>query len=297
MNRKDFIKLSGTVGALSFLPVSCLSMTSTPKFKLGYQLFSIRDEMEKDPIETLKALKQMGYEDFEHFGFDAKSGNYYGIEASEFKQILDDLGLSFSSGHYNFSQFLMKSDTEIKEFTEKCIQGALSLDSSFITWPWLAPDQRTIDGFKRTASKLNLIGEQISKAGLGLAYHNHGFDFDDLKGTTGYEIVIEETDPSLVKLQLDMYWVMHSSGSTPAELIAKYPQRYVMWHIKDMHKISRDYTELGNGSINYQEILPDPSTSGLQFYYIEQGGNYSESSMKSAAFSANYFKQNLQRYL
>ncbi|NER15081.1 TIM barrel protein [Leptobacterium flavescens] len=297
MTRRDFIKISGTVGAQSCLPLSFLSFTSSPKFKLGYQLFSIRDEMAKDPVATLKALKKMGYEDFEHYGFDAEKGTYYGFKASEFKRILDDLGLSISSGHYAFSDYLFQSDDKIKHYTEKCIEGALTLGSKYITWPWLDPDQRTVDGFKRTASKLNLIGEQISEAGLTLAYHNHGFDFDDLNGTTGYDIVMKETDASLVKLQLDMYWVMHSSNSTPAEIIAKQPGRFVMWHIKDMHKESRDYTELGNGSINYHKIMPDPTVSGLQFYYIEQGGNYTENSLKSAAFSANYFKRNLQKYL
>jgi hypothetical protein len=70
-----------------------------------------------------------------------------------------------------------------------------------------------------------------------------------------------------------------------------------MWHIKDMDKVSRDYTELGNGSINYLEVLPDPIKSGLQYFYIEQGGNFATSSMKSAEDSANYFKANLQKFL
>lgn len=297
MERRNFIKLSGGIGILALLPTSCVIGTKPPKFKLGYQLFSIRDEMAKDPIGTLKALKVMGYVDFEHFGFDSEKGTYYGYQASEFKSILNDLELSISSGHYPFTDFLGKSDDEIKRYVDQCISGALTINSKYITWPWTAPEFRTIDGFKETASKLNLISQQINDAGLGLAYHNHGFDFDDLGGTNGYEIVVTETDPELVKLQIDMYWVMHSANTTPAELIAKQPGRYVMWHIKDMHEESRDYTELGNGSIDYHQVLPDPNTSGLEFYYIEQGGNYTVNSMKSAEFSANYFKKNLQQYL
>ena len=264
---------------------------------MGYQLFSIRDEMAKDPLATLKALKQMGYEDFEHYGFDSENGTYYGYKAADFKRILDDLGLSMSSGHYGFSEFLTKPEAEINRFVDKCIEGAQVIGSRYITWPWIDPEQRTVDGFKLTASKLNLVGAQITNAGIGFAYHNHGYDFQDYNGVTGYDIIINETDPSFVKLQLDMYWVMHSSNLTPEELINKNPGRYVMWHIKDMHKVSRDYTELGNGTIDYDKIMPDPTISGLKFYYIEQGGNYSESSMKSAAFSANYFKENLQKYL
>lgn len=297
MQRRNFLKMSGALSALACMPIACSSVKSSPEFKLGYQLYSIRDEMAKDPLATLKALKRMGYEDFEHFGFDENKMTYYGFSFSDFKSMLTDLDVSVSSGHYKFTDFLLKTDEEIVDFTRKCIEGAQAMGSQYITWPWTSPDQRTVDGFKRTAAKLNLIGEHIADAGLGLAYHNHGFDFHDLGGTSGFEIVTSETDPSLVKLQIDMYWVMHSAGTTPTELISKDPGRYVMWHIKDMHKISRDYTELGNGSIDYVEILPDPKLSGLEYFYIEQGGNYTVNSLKSAEFSANYFKKNLQNYL
>jgi sugar phosphate isomerase/epimerase len=138
---------------------------------------------------------------------------------------------------------------------------------------------------------------QVTASGLGFAYHNHGFEFDDHDGENGYDVIINETDPSLVKLQIDMYWVMHSSKYTPMELIKKQPGRYVMWHIKDMDKVSRDYTELGNGSIDYVDLLPDPVESGLEFYYLEQGGNFAHNPMKSIADSADYFKKHLQRYL
>ena len=96
---------------------------------------------------------------------------------------------------------------------------------------------------------------------------------------------------------MDMYWVAHSSAKSPRELVAEQPGRYVMWHIKDMDKKTRDYTELGNGSINYAEIMPDPEKSGLEFFYLEQGGNYTHSPLQSAATSANYFINNLQHML
>ena len=96
---------------------------------------------------------------------------------------------------------------------------------------------------------------------------------------------------------MDMYWVMHSSKRSPKDLVKDQPGRYVMWHIKDMDKITRDYTELGNGSINYAEVLPDPAESGLEFYYLEQGGNFAHSPMRSAADSAAYFVKHLQKRL
>ena len=167
----------------------------------------------------------------------------------------------------------------------------------YIVWPWIAPEQRTLDNFKIMAKKLNVIGEQVIASGIGFAYHNHGFEFIDQDGENGFEIILRDTDPSLVKLQMDMYWVMNSSTHTPKELISKQPGRYVMWHLKDMDKVTRDYTELGNGSIDYVKLLPDPVESGLKYYYLEQGGNYAHSPMQSVADSAEYFKKHLQRFL
>jgi sugar phosphate isomerase/epimerase len=297
MHRRTFIQTASVLGAAAMLPISCFSGSKTTRYKMGYQLYSVRDQMAKDPIATLKALKAMGYQDFEAYGFDTQKDTFYGYKAAEFKQILDDLALTMTSGHYGFAPFLEKSNDALKEFVDHCIQGAKAVNSAYITWPWIAPEQRTIDNFKLMSGKLNLIGQQVKEAGLGFAYHNHGFEFEDHDGQNGFDILLAETDASLVKLQMDMYWVMHSSQKTPAQLIKEQPGRYVMWHIKDMDKVTRDYTELGNGSIDYNLLLPDPVASGLEHFYIEQGGNFSQSSMQSAAQSATYFKKQLQAYL
>lgn len=297
MNRRSFLESTSILGATTLLPLPSFSMFEKSKYKMGFQLYSVNEDMTKDAIVTLKALKAMGYEDFETFGFDSEKGIYYGYKASEFKKILEDLQITASSGHYGFSSYLDKSNDDLNRFVDQCIKGALALDMKYITWPWIAPEQRTINNFKLMSSKLNMIGAQVSKAGLGFAYHNHDFEFIDHDGENGYDIILNETDASLVKLQMDMFWVMHSSKLSPKELIAKQPGRYVMWHIKDMDKVTKDYTELGKGSINYAEILPDPIESGLKFYYLEQGGNFKINAMKSAADNANYFKKHLQQYL
>lgn len=295
MNRRSFIK--NTAKATIIAPLAYNFDLNKPKYKMGYQLFSIRDQMAIDPINTLKSLKKMGYQDFEIYGFDNEKQMYYGLKSSEFKKVLDDLELTVTSGHYGFSPYLEKTNDELNKYVDQCIVGAKTINSKYITWPWIAPEQRTIENFKIMAHKLNLIGEQVKKAGLSFAYHNHGFEFEDLNGQTGFDIILKETDASLVKLEMDMYWVMHSSKYTPQELIDAQPGRYALWHIKDMDKVSRDYSELGNGSINYLDLLPDPKKSGLEYYYIEQGGNFAVNSLQSAADSAKYFKKNLKNRL
>lgn len=294
MDRRGFIKQASLFSASALLLNSGFSWSKPSHYKLGYQLYSVNNDMKNTPLATLKALQNMGYQDFEIYGFDGENSTYYGIDAGQFKRMLDDLGLSVSSGHYGFSPFLTQSSDAMMRFVDQCIVGAHTLHSSYITWPWIAPEFRNLETYQRMAPLLNKIGQRITEAGLGFAYHNHGFDFTDLNGQSGYDIVLNQTDPTYVKLQMDMYWVMRSSNTTPAELIKNHPGRFVMWHLKDMDKISQDYTELGNGSIDYRHIMPNPAQSGLDFFYIEQGGNFTNSPLESAAASALYFKNNLQ---
>lgn len=297
MKRRDFIEKSALLSTAAFLPFQSISSAQETKYKMGLQLFTIHQDMINDPTATLTSVKEMGYEDFETFGFDPTKGTYYGMSAKDFKAILNDLNLTASSGHFGFSTILNGSMDERNRFINQCIAGAKALNLKYVTWPWMAPEQRTLETFKRLPDILNDIGEQVTQAGLGFAYHNHGFEFVDYNGETAYDIILRETDPELVKLQMDMYWVMHSSKFTPKQLVAQQPGRYVMWHIKDMDENTRDYTELGNGSIDYTKILPDPDKSGLAYYYLEQGGNFAESALKSVEVSAQYFKKNLQKHL
>lgn len=265
-------------------------------YKMGLQLFTIRDAMAKNVTRTLKQVSSLGYQDLETYGFGPDDVSYYGLKASDFKQLLDDNQLTTSSGHYDLFKYLDNPD-ELKAYVDKCIEGALLLKQKYITWPWLTPESRTIEKFKLLADRLNAVGEQVTQSGLGFAYHNHDFEFTDHNGVNGYDIIMNQTDAKLVKLQIDLYWVMHSSKLSPKELFGKHPGRFVMWHIKDMHKVSRDYTELGNGSIDYTKILPLSKSAGMELYFLEQGGNFKKSSMDSIAESARFFKQNLDRYL
>ena len=99
MNRLTFLKKSSLISALPFIP-SPPSLLNFKDYKIGLQLFSVRDAMEKDTINTLRSLKEMGYQDFESYGYDSERKTYYGFSPIEFKTILNDLGLSTSSGHY-----------------------------------------------------------------------------------------------------------------------------------------------------------------------------------------------------
>jgi len=297
MKRRNFIQKS-TLGAVAMaLPITYNPFLKDSAYKIGYQLYSIRDRMKIEPIKTLKLLRDLGYRDFEHFGFEGSSNSFYGIKATEFKKIIDDMGITVTSGHYPFAPLLNAPEDELLSYVNQCIKGAQAINSNFITWPWMAPEQRTLENYKLLSKKLNLIGKKVYEAGLGFAYHNHGFEFEDISGQSGYDIILAETDPEVVKLQMDMYWVTRAGKYTPNELIKKQPGRYVMWHIKDMDKVTQDYSELGNGSIDYKKILTEIDASALEHFYIEQGGNFTENSLQSATDSITYYKKHLQKLL
>ena len=297
INRRDFIFQSAALIPGSLFALDALAGFRAPKYKMGLQLFTIRAPLAKDVAGTIKKIASIGYEDSETYGYDPEKGAYYGMKASEFKKLLADNGMITTSGHYDFTKIFDKPADDMMRFVDQCIEGAHALNQRYITWPWLDPAFRSIENFRKLTGKLNTIGERINKAGLGFAYHNHDFEFTDHGGENGYDIIMRETDPAVVKLQLDLYWVMHSSKLSPAQLIAKQPGRFVMWHIKDMDKKTRDYSELGNGSIDFTVILPEASRAGLQYYYIEQGGNFAKDPIQSVTDSAAYFKKNLEKYL
>jgi sugar phosphate isomerase/epimerase len=297
INRRDFIFQSTSVMSATLLAMQGFTNISFAKYKMGLQLFTVREPMAKDVVGSIKTIASIGYEDCETYGYDPVQSTYYGLKSSAFKQLLADNKMITTSGHYDFTKFFNKSADEMMRYVDQCIVGADALGQRYITWPWLDPAFRTLENFRLLTGKLNAIGERVNKAGLGFAYHNHDFEFVDYGGQNGYDIIMRETDPSLVKLQMDLYWVMHASKLSPTQLFNKQPGRFVMWHIKDMDKITRDYSELGNGSIDFSVILPEASHAGLQYYYIEQGGNFAKNPIQSITDSAAYFKKNLEKYL
>jgi sugar phosphate isomerase/epimerase len=292
-SRRDFIKQTGFAFSLASLGLSGFDFSKANTYKMGLQLFTIRQPMAEDPKKTLQAVAGFGYQDTEIYGYDGPANRFYGMPAADFKKVLEDNSLTSTSGHYDFIKYFNGSNDELMRYTDQCILGAHALGQKYITWPWLDPESRSIEKFKLLTDKLNAIGERVSQANLGFAYHNHDFEFIDHNGENGYDIIMQNTDPDLVKLQIDLYWVAHSSSLSAHDLFLKAPGRFVMWHIKDMHKVSRDYTEMGNGSIDYTKILPDASLSGMEYYYIEQGGNFAQNPLQSVKDSAEYFKKNL----
>jgi sugar phosphate isomerase/epimerase len=293
LERRRLLQGSAASLALGALAMGTAHAATKPRYRMGLQLYTVREPMAKDAVGTLKQAAALGYRNFETYGFEPASGKYYGMPARDFRKVLDDLGLGSTTGHYDLHQYLAKPPALMTAYVDHCIEGALALNQKYITWAWLDPQSRDLDSFKLVAERLNLIGGQAAKAGLRVAYHNHDFEFLPHDGKIGYDIIMHETDPALVKLQLDLFWVAHSSSRSPHELFLMQPGRFVMWHIKDMDK-ARRYTELGNGVIDFTRVMPDAQLAGLEEYFVEQGDNFAESPLRSIEVSARYVRKNLQ---
>ncbi|MCC9135223.1 sugar phosphate isomerase/epimerase family protein [Pontibacter silvestris] len=234
---------------------------------VGLQLYTLREVLPNDVKGGIAKVAQAGYQDVETYGY-SKQGGYWGLQPQAFKELLDDNGLISSSGHYDFGQYMTDGNTDaVKAY----IEAGNTVGHTYITVPYLGePVRSNAEDYKAIADKLNKAGEMCKEAGLKLAYHNHNFEFDKFGDTTGYEILLSETDQSLVSFEADLYWFVRA-GKEPTAMFKQYPNRFVMWHVKDMDKNSPELnTEVGNGSINYNEIFDQAKVSGVDRVFVEQ---------------------------
>ncbi len=287
MNRRTFLHRAGAFASAAL----AWPGMQPGRYKLGLQLYTVRAAMARDLDDTLKRVAAIGYEEVETYGFDPAGLRYYGLPAQAFAQRLRDNGLTAPSGHYDLNRYMSSGVDDLARYLDRCIEGAHALGQSYITWPLLDAGDRTIERFKVAAERLNLAGERVKKAKLQLAYHNHDFEFVEQNGQLGYDIILKETDPALVKLQMDLYWIARGSRVPPHDWFAKQPGRFVMWHVKDVHRTSGDYTEVGNGTIDFTKIWPDAALAGLQHFFVEQGGNFTHDPIRSVTDSAEYVKR------
>jgi len=288
ITRRSFLQQTGALASAALA-----SPVSQPRrrYKLGLQLYTLRAAMRQDVEGTLKRIAAMGYEEVETYGFDPEGIGFYGLAAKAFAQRLRDHNLTTPSGHYDLNRFAGSSADDLERYVDRCIEGAHAIGQAYITWPLVDEGFRTIEKFKVVAARLNLAGGQIKKAGLQLAYHNHDFEFVEQNGQIGYDIILKETDSALVKMQMDLYSIARGSKRSPNERFKQQPGRFVMWHVKDVHRTSRDYTEVGNGTIDFTRIWPAASLAGLKHFFVEQGGNFTHDPFRSVADSAEYVKR------
>ena len=284
ITRRSFIKQSGIFAAGITLSPSVFLPRNMP---VGIQLYSVREVIGKDVKGALEKISAAGYGDVETYG-----GQFFGFEPKAFKELLTQNHLVSKSGHYSMNKFLLENgpDDEVKGLAEK----AKAVGQEYMTVSSFShANTKTTDDYKRVAERFNKAGEICKKSNIKLGYHNHNTEFDPLNGgVSGYDVLLKETDPALLKMELDLYWAVRGKQD-PVAMFKKYPGRFEMWHVKDMDKTKTERnTEIGNGSIDYKRIFANAKLSGMKHFYMEQE-NFDIDPYESITKSCNYIKQTL----
>ena len=279
-SRRKFIATGSLSLAGTIIFSNTLFANSKPhNTTLGIQLYSVRDDMKKDPLGTLKQLAKMGYKDVEHANYVNRK--FYGYTASEFKKVLDGLGIKMSSGHTVMSD--SHWDKSSKDFTDvwkQTIEDAAIAGQRYVISPWLDDSLRTnYDDLVSFLDVFNKCGELCKKSGLKFGYHNHDFEFSNsLNGKMIYDIILHNTDPALVTQQMDI-GNMYDGGGRPLELLKKYPGRFESMHVKDEipaakkegTKATHESSVLGKGIVPVKEIIDlAKKMGGTTEFIIEQ---------------------------
>ena len=280
-SRRTFIKKSAlALAGSSFLSrVSFANTNMKDEELVGIQLYSVRDDMGKDPLGTLKQLAAMGYKNVEHANY--KDRKFYGYTPTEFKKILNDLGMKMPSGHTVMDS--QHWDTIKKEFTDLwkyTVEDAATMEQHYVISPSLNEAYRKDkDGLLRFMEVFNKSGELCSKSGMKFGYHNHDFEFSEsLGGEMLYDIMMKNTDAKLVIQQLDI-GNLYNGGANAAEIVKKYPGRFSSIHVKDEIKTTKgndkyESTILGTGIVNVKEVIDMIRKSSKNVHYIIEQESY-----------------------
>lgn len=294
ISRRHFFSL---VGGAAVAAAFSRQMRGTHGFPAGIQLYTVNAELMKDPAGTLKKIAQIGY-------FEVETAGWGTLSAAQFRDLLRDGGLRAPSAHLMFGM----------QDTGKLLDDAKTLGAEYVVSSVLAPnkppkslqdseglqdflkslDSMSADDFRRTAAKANEIGKSAKAAGMQYAYHNHNFEFRDLgDGKTGYEILLLETDPSLVKFEADCGW-MKVGVKDPIDYLTRHGDRFAMLHIKDFKNITKPVTalmspdmptptELGRGGIDLKPIVEAGLKAGVTHIFVEQEPPFKEVPAMEAA--------------
>jgi sugar phosphate isomerase/epimerase len=276
-SRRDFIKKGAFTLLGSSVIANSLLAAKPAKQLTGLQLYSVRDEMKKDPLGTLKQLSAMGYKHVEHANYVERK--FYGYAAKDFKKVLGDLGLQMPSGHTVMGK--PHWDDSKKDFTDLwkyTVEDAAVVGQEFVISPWLDENLRkTADDLKRYMEVFNKSGELCKKSGMKFGYHNHDFEFSvKLDGKTVYDLMLQNTDPDLVIQQLDI-GNLYNGGAKAIDIVRQYPGRFESMHVKDEIKSADtshgeyESTVLGKGIVNVKEVIDlGKKSGGTKHFIIEQ---------------------------
>jgi sugar phosphate isomerase/epimerase len=276
------------------------ALLSSPAQAYGLQLYTVRDFMAKDPAGTLAKVAQIGYNSVEGATYNSGDEKFYGTDARTFGSILKKNGLVMRSCHYRYGEDSKGATLTNGVFNgtilhdwDRAVEDAHTLGLQYMVCAWLSePERGNLDHYKKMAANFNIAGEKCKKAGIQFCHHNHDFEFVTEAGKHPYDILLGDTDPNLVKMELDLYWAT-KAGQDPVKIFEAHPGRFPLWHLKDMDATpEHSFTEVGHGTIDFKRIFAHKATAGMKYWFVEQD-KCPGSPFDSITKSITYIKQNL----
>jgi sugar phosphate isomerase/epimerase len=272
MHRRGFLAALGGGAALAAgggLASRAQTRPSLARFapQLGLQMYTVRDRYPTDYPGTLRAIAAIGYKAVQ------PTGSYGGVKLDEVGKLFADNGLVAATTHV--------SPPDGDQF-EPTLAAYAKIGHRYTTVRQPAP--RTLEACKQAAAKLNAAGTVTRKHGLKVMYHNHAEEFQKLPGgeTRVYDVLIAETDPALVAMELDIGWAV-AGGADPLALFKQAPVRFEVWHVKDIADLkslapiqpvnratATKIVAMGQGEIDYRPIFAAAEQAGMKHYYVEQ---------------------------
>ena len=304
-NRRDFFKQSGSLALGSLLLAKNTNLFSDLNKKaihaVGVQLYTVTGLMDKDTKGTLQKIAAIGYKEVES-AFSRKGG-YYGMKPKEFARMVSDVGLSWQSHHVGGAPFKLPPGAKppvdasgkpivfppmknLKENHQEIVDEAAEGGVNYLVCASIPLS--TLDEIKEAIDILTKTGEACKKAKITLAYHNHTHEFEKVDGEIPYDLLLSQTNPDVLKMELDLGWAT-KAGVDPVALFTKSPGRFPLWHVKDINKDTKNPTEVGNGYVDFKRIFENEKIAGMKHFFVEQDN--APQPLENIATSFNYLKK------
>lgn len=257
--------------SLLALSTSVLALDLPGDFKgpVGLQLYSLRDTFKTDPIQALDKTKALGFTSAELY-------SSLPVEPEKLKALLAERTITPVSGHFGYEA--------LKKDLGGSVKAAQTLGLKFAGVAWIPHEIGSFGeaDVKRAAADFHEFGAAFKAAGIQFFYHVHGYEFRPVtEGATEtfFDLIARETKPELVAFEMDVFWVVQP-GADPVKLLAKYPGRWALMHLKDIRKGAQvgvftgkapltDDVPLGTGQVNWPAVLKQAAASGVKYYFIE----------------------------
>jgi sugar phosphate isomerase/epimerase len=222
---------------------------------IGLALLTVRPEMGRDFEGTLGAVAGIGYREVDMYIYES------GLEAPATRAVLDRVGLVCTSARVR--------TTHLYRGWDRFLDAAVVLGARYITLAYIAAEETgTLDDWHELAALFNRCGAAAARRGVTFCYHNHEAEFVPIGGVVPYDLMIAETDPALVKMQIDVYWLTRAGREAAAEF-RRLKGRVVTLHLKDMDA-GRGITTVGRGTIDFAAVMRAAIDTGVARWYVEE---------------------------